>query len=116
MRALAGQRRRFGYRHLHVLQQEGLVVNRKRAQRLFREEGLMVRRRRSRKWAPSPRVPLIAAALPNTRWSLDFVHDQLACGRGSDPERPRRRHQGAPRGRRGHLDLGQKGCPRVLRS
>ena len=31
MRELAGERRRFGYRRLHVLlRQEGLVVNRKR--------------------------------------------------------------------------------------
>ena len=43
MRELAGERRRFGYRRLHVLlRREGLVVNRKRTQRLYREEGLMV--------------------------------------------------------------------------
>src|ERR687894_212687 len=42
MRELAGERRRFGYRRLHVLlRREGLVVNRKRTQRLYREEGLM---------------------------------------------------------------------------
>ena len=37
MRELAGERRRFGYRRLHVLlRREGLVVNRKRTQRLYR--------------------------------------------------------------------------------
>ncbi len=82
MRELAAERRRFGYRRLHVLlRREGLVVNRKRTQRLYREEGLMVRRRRSRKRATGARVPLVAAAGPNARWSLDFVHDQLADGR-----------------------------------
>ena len=37
MRELAAERRRFGYRRLHVLlRREGLVVNRKRTQRLYR--------------------------------------------------------------------------------
>jgi transposase InsO family protein len=27
------------------------------------------------------RVPILVEAKPNARWSLDFVHDQLACGR-----------------------------------
>lgn len=46
MRALAGERRRFGYRRLHVLlRREGLVMNRKKTQRLYREEGLSVRKR-----------------------------------------------------------------------
>ena len=82
MRELAAERRRFGYRRLHVLlRQEGLVRNRKRTQRLYREEGLSVRRRRGRKRATGSRAPLLLPALPNARWSIDFVHDQLACGR-----------------------------------
>ena len=82
MRELAAERRRFGYRRLHVLlRREGLVRNRKRTQRLYREEGLMVRRRRGRKRATGSRAPLLGPALPNARWSIDFVHDQLACGR-----------------------------------
>lgn len=49
MRVLAGERRRFGSRRLHVLlRQEGLVVNRKKTERLYREERLTVRRRRGR--------------------------------------------------------------------
>ena len=82
MRKLAAERRRFGYRRLHVLlRREGLVRNRKRTQRLYREEGLTVRRRRGRKRATGSRAPLLLPALPNARWSIDFVHDQLACGR-----------------------------------
>jgi putative transposase len=82
LRELAAERRRFGYRRLHVLlRQEGLVQNRKRTQRLYREEGLTVRRRRGRKRATGARAPLLLPALPNARWSIDFVHDQLACGR-----------------------------------
>jgi putative transposase len=82
MRELAAVRRRFGYRRLHVLlRQEGLVKNRKRTQRLYREEGLTVRRRRSRKRATGTRAPILTVAAPNARWSVDFVHDQLADGR-----------------------------------
>ena len=82
MRELAAERRRVGYRRLHVLlRQEELVRNRKRTQRLYRQEGLTVRRRRGRKRATGARAPLLLPALPNARWSIDFVHDQLACGR-----------------------------------
>lgn len=79
---LAGERKRFGYRRLHVLlRQEGHVVNRKRIERLYREERLTVRRRRGRKKARGTRVPILVKAKPNARWSVDFVHDQLVSGR-----------------------------------
>lgn len=82
MRELGAERRRFGYRRLHVLlRQEGLVMNRKKTQRLYREEGLPVRRRRGRKRATGARAPIIAVTRPNARWSIDFVHDQFAHGR-----------------------------------
>ena len=46
MKAIAVERRRFGYRRLHVmLKREGFVVNHKRLFRLYREERLTVRRR-----------------------------------------------------------------------
>jgi putative transposase len=39
LKALAQERKRFGYRRLHVLlRREGHAVNRKRVQRLYREE------------------------------------------------------------------------------
>lgn len=76
MRELAHDRRRFGYRRLHVLlKAEGLVVNRKKTERLYREEGLKVRRRRVRRRALGTRAPIPVVARPNARWSLDFVHD-----------------------------------------
>ena len=54
LKALAQERRRFGYRRLHVLlRREGHVINKKRTQRLYREERLMVRRRGGRKRAMS---------------------------------------------------------------
>jgi putative transposase len=82
LRDLAHQRRRFGYRRLHILlRREGVTINRKKTQRLYREEGLTVRRRKGRKRAVGTRTPPPVLALPNQRWSLDFVHDQMATGR-----------------------------------
>jgi putative transposase len=80
--ALARERRRFGYRRLLIfLRREGFVVNHKRLFRIYREERLMVRRRGGRKRALGTRTPMPGAALPNDRWSLDFVADQLVSGR-----------------------------------
>jgi putative transposase len=82
LRDLAHQRRRFGYRRLHILlRRDGITINRKKTQRLYREEGLTVRRRKGRKRAVGSRAPVPVPALPNQRWSLDFVHDQMATGR-----------------------------------
>jgi transposase InsO family protein len=82
LRGLANQRRRFGYRRLHILlRREGVMINRKKTQRLYKEEGLAVRRRRSRRRAVGTRAPAPVLAMPNQRWSLDFVHDQMASGR-----------------------------------
>lgn len=82
LRGLASRRRRFGYRRLHILlRRDGETLNRKKTQRLYREEGLTVRCRKGRKRAVGMRAPLPVLALPNQRWSLDFVHDQLATGR-----------------------------------
>jgi len=82
LKALAQERRRFGYRRLHVLlRREGQAVNRKRVQRIYREERLTVRRRGGRKRAMGTRRPIEAPLLPNQRWSLDFVSDQMTDGR-----------------------------------
>ena len=79
---LANQRRRFGYRRLYILlQEEGEPSGINRIYRLYREEGLAVRKRRTRRKAIGTRTPILVEATPNARWSLDFVHDQLACGR-----------------------------------
>lgn len=82
LRELAHQRRRFGYRRLHILlRRDGVLINRKKTQRLYREEGLTVRRRKGRKRAVGTRTRPPVLALPNQCWSLDFVHDQLVTGR-----------------------------------
>ena len=82
MKALAHERRRFGYRRLHVLlRREGYAINHKRLFRLYREEKLAVRRRGGRKRAIGTRAPMAIPTAPNERWSLDFVSDQLTDGR-----------------------------------
>ncbi len=40
-----------------------------------------MRRRKGRKGATGSRAPAPVLALPNQRWSLDLVHDQMAKGR-----------------------------------
>lgn len=82
MKAIAHERRRFGYRRLHVLlRREGHVVNHKRLFRIYREEKLSVRRRGGRKRAMGTRRPMLIPMAPNERWWLDFVSDQLTDSR-----------------------------------
>ena len=94
LRELANARRRFGYRRLFILlRQEGERSGKNRIYRLYREEGLTVRKRRARRRAVGTRAPILVEPRPNARWSLDFVHDQFACGRRFRilllPSRPR---------------------------
>ena len=82
LRSLAQERRRFGYRRLHVLlRRQGEVVNKKRVQRIYREERLTVRHRGGRKRAVGTRRPIETPLKVNQRWSLDFVSDQMTDGR-----------------------------------
>ena len=82
LRQLASERRRFGYRRLHLLlRREGILVNRKKLYRLYKEERLTVRRRSGRKRALGTRAPLTLPQDRNQRWSLDFVSDALIDGR-----------------------------------
>ncbi|ATU94726.1 transposase (plasmid) [Phyllobacterium zundukense] len=82
MRELASERRRFGYRRLHILlKREGVEVNWKKLYRLYKEERLTVRKRGGRKRALGTRAPMAIPQGPNQRWSLDFVSDSLTDGR-----------------------------------
>jgi len=80
--ALAAQRRRFGYRRIHVLlKREGWQINVKRVYRLYRMAGLSVKRRLRKRIGLTERLPLLLPEQPNYAWSMDFVHDCLADGR-----------------------------------
>lgn len=110
LKALADERRRFGYRRLHILlRREGFVVNHKRLFRLYKEERLIVRRRGGRKRAiavagadhPStPAQPTLVARLrlrSAPRWP-PLPH----------PDSGRRLHPGMPGAGRRHLALGMR--------
>ena len=82
LRELASERRRFGYRRLHILlRREGIEVNHKKLYRLYKEERLTVRKRGGRKRALGTRAPMTIPQGSNQRWSLDFVSDSLVDGR-----------------------------------
>ncbi|GIT89285.1 transposase [Roseobacter sp. OBYS 0001] len=82
LKELSSERRRFGYRRLHILlKREDWHVNWKKLYRIYREEGLTVRKRSGRKRAVGTRAPMAVPQGPNQRWSLDFVSDSLSCGR-----------------------------------
>lgn len=95
MKAVAGERRRFGYplagrqllaiavrRRIHImLRRQGIVMNQKKLRRLYREEKLQVRRRGGRKRALGTRRPIMVPDRTNVRWSLDFVSDAFTDGR-----------------------------------
>jgi putative transposase len=82
MKAVASERRRFGYRRVHVmLDRMGIVMNQKKLRRLYREEKLQVRRRGGRKRALGTRRPMLVPDRANARWSLDFVSDAFTDGR-----------------------------------
>lgn len=82
MKKVAAERRRFGYRRIHVmLQRQGIHMNQKKLRRLYREEKLQVRKRGGRKRALGTRRPMILPSKANERWSLDFVSDAFTDGR-----------------------------------
>ena len=82
LRELAYERRRFGYRRLHLLLgREGMKLNRKKLYRLYKEERLTVRKRGGRKRALGTRAPMTVPQGINQRWSLDFASDALIDSR-----------------------------------
>jgi putative transposase len=82
LHALAGERRRFGYRRLHeLLRREGWRMNHKLVERLYREERLTLRRRGRQKRGGGTMAGHWCPIAANQRWSLDFTEDCLASGR-----------------------------------
>ena len=82
LKELAEKHRRYGHIRLYVLiRREGLIVNHKRTERIYRQEGLSLRIRRRKKFAAVVRNPLPPATKPNERWAMDFISDSLWSGR-----------------------------------
>lgn len=82
LRDLVNKRRSFDDRRLFVLlSQEGKASGINRIYSLYREEGLTVCKRKVRHMAIGTRALILIEARANACWSLNFLHDQFACGR-----------------------------------
>ncbi len=83
IKRVSRERRRFGYRRIHVMiEREGHRVNHKKLRRIYREEKLQLRGRGGRKKrALGTRRPMVLPDGPTQRWSLDFVSDAFTDGR-----------------------------------
>ena len=82
LREIAAERRRFGYRRLHILLgREGVRLNHKKLRRLYREERLQVRRRGGRKRALGTRAPMTLPAVRHGQRPSSIGHRPGArCG------------------------------------
>jgi putative transposase len=68
IKRISRERRRFGYRRIHVMvAREGFAVNHKKVRRIYVEEKLHVRRRGGRKRALGTRKPMVLPDAPNQR-------------------------------------------------
>ena len=67
---------------LHAIaKREGLVINHKRTERIYKEEKLSLTIRRRKKRSSHASVEIPKAKKRNELWSLDFLHDALGNGR-----------------------------------
>ena len=67
---------------MHVLlRREGLVVNHKRTERIYRELGLCLKTKKRKKLVNALRLVLPTPTKPNEVWAADFIFDALSFGR-----------------------------------
>lgn len=84
--ALAGHKRRYGYRRLHVLlRQEGRLINRKRTYCVYHAAGLMVRRRKRKRIVGVEKLDKVVLQRPTKagRWTLCPMALSMKCGGGT---------------------------------
>jgi len=85
LRKISEDRPRWGYRRAHAqLLTEGLSLNRKRSQRIWRSEGLRVpakAKKRRRLGESTTAAERLKAEFPNHVWALDYQHDATSDGR-----------------------------------
>ena len=71
-----------GRRRLHVLlRREGLVVNHKRTERIYKELGLSIRTKKRKRLVNGLRLALPVPSRANEIWAADFIHDSRSDGR-----------------------------------
>ena len=82
LKELARKRRRLVCRRLHVmLRREGIMINHKKTDRIYKEEKLALRIRRRKKYASILRTEIPRPDYPNHIWNMDFMKDALSSGR-----------------------------------
>lgn len=82
MKTLALKHKRYGSPRLHVLlKKEGIVINHKRTERIYRKEDLSLRTRNRKKRVLPVRGVMHQASRPQDVWSVDFMSDSLSNGR-----------------------------------
>ena len=82
MRTLVEKNKSMGLPMMHdILRREGLVINHKRTERIYKEQELSLKIRKRTKRASTTRLILPKAAYPNQRWSMDFMQGVLWHGR-----------------------------------
>lgn len=78
IKELAERRPRWGYRRLfNLAAMEGIKMNEKKFRRIYCQQKLSIKLRKKSKLRTQPRVPGPSPKVPNERWSMDFVSDQL---------------------------------------
>ena len=81
LKQLAGKFSSAGYLMLHAkIREQGYIINKKKTYRIYRELQLQLRTKRKKKRYKTRSV-LLPATSVNSRWSMDFVADQLENGR-----------------------------------
>ena len=109
MKEVADERRRFGYRRVHLmLERQGWLVNQKKLRRLYAEEKLQVKRRGGRKRALATRRP----EPPQKSWST--VIDRKTEDQRWRTSEPSRKRSSASFGKLRFLSA--KGCRERMRS
>ena len=82
VRTLAEERPRFGWRRLLIMIRREAAIGEFQFRRIYRELSLQVRPRKKRKVRYVRGNVVAPVSRPNARWSIDFMHDRLANGRG----------------------------------
>ena len=76
---------RVGYRMVtNMLRNDGVIINHKRVERIWREEGLKLPKKQTKKrrlWMNDGSYVRLRAEYKNHVWSYDFVEDKTADGR-----------------------------------
>jgi len=81
IKEVANRHKRYGSPRIHVLlRKEGMMINHKKTERIYREENLSIRTKKKKKLPLRERTLPFHALRENEIWSLDFMSDSLSTG------------------------------------